>query len=118
MTSPSGSILQKFPLPKKTRRRGRRRLDETAKALAPIVAEIRKEGYHGIADIAMRLEDKGNGVLSPNGEFFARETTRQILKRIKTLGLGEGPRSVSEALSARHQRKRGREIALSTEQEK
>ena len=79
------------------------RLDNVAAELAPIIAEIRKAGYYSIAEIAYWLDKKG--YVAPSGGCFTYETTRQILKHIKSLGLGEGPRTVSEAMLARGKKK-------------
>jgi hypothetical protein len=80
--------------------------DEVVRELAPIIAEIRKAADHRIWRIAMRLEEFG--ILGPSGVSFTYETTRRILKRIKSLGLGDGPQTVSAALRARHARERAR----------
>jgi hypothetical protein len=76
-----------------------RRLAEAARVLAPIIAQIRDAGYERIDDIAMILGDLG--LLAPSGMCFTYETTRQLLKEIEAHGLGEGPRSRSEAAAAR-----------------
>jgi hypothetical protein len=41
------------------------------------------------------------GVPAPNGAAFTYGTTHRVLRRIRQLGLGPGPRSVSTALSQR-----------------
>jgi len=84
----------------------RRRLDDIVKALAPIIVEIRKAGHHGITEIAMCLNDKG--LLAPSGGPFTYETTRRILKHIKLLGLGGGPRTKSAAMVARAEQESAR----------
>jgi len=79
-----------------------RRLDDTVKALAPFITKIRNAGHHGVAEIAMCLNDRG--MLAPSGGPFTYETTRRILKRLKLLGLGDGPRTKSAAMVARAER--------------
>ncbi len=83
------------------------RFDDAVRKLAPVIAEIRKAGYHSIWEIAVCLEIKG--LHAPSGGCFTYETTRRILRRIKQLGLGDGPRSVSQALAARHRKTRERQ---------
>lgn len=100
-TLPSPTPTSTTPRPK------RRRSDEAARALAPVIAEIRKAGHHGVAEIAKCLNERG--LRASSGGSFSYETTRKRLKAIERLGLGEGPRTVSEALSARHDRERARE---------
>ena len=102
------------PTPTSTTPRTRlRRSDEAARALAPVVAEIRKAGYHGVAEIAKCLNERG--LRASCGEPYSYETTRKRLKAIERLGLGEGPRTVSEALSARHEKQRATEAIKWTE---
>jgi len=83
-------------------------LDDAAHALAPIIVEIRKAGHHGIAEIAMCLNAKG--LVAPSGGPFTYETTRRILKRIKLLGLGDGPRTKSAAMLVRAEKDRERRL--------
>jgi hypothetical protein len=98
------------PTPASTTPRPRlRRSDEAAKVLAPVIAEIRKAGHHGVAEIAKCLNERG--LRATDGRPYSYETTRKRLKAIKRLGLGEGPRTASEALSARHKRERTRMLA-------
>lgn len=81
-----------------------RRRDDVIRDLAAIFAEIRKAGHHGNAEIAKCLNEKG--LRAPSGGPFSPETTRRIQKEIKRRGLGEGPRTVSAALSARAEKDR------------
>jgi hypothetical protein len=97
-------IIHRAPTPPPRANPRRQRFDDAVRELAPIIAEIRKAGYQGIGDILVCLEDKG--LPAPSGGCFTYETTRRILKRIKKLGLGDGPRSNSEALAARHRKTR------------
>jgi hypothetical protein len=85
----------------------RRRLDDHARDLAPKIAQIRKAGFHSNAEIAERLNDEG--LNAPSGGRFARETVRRIQKKIEQLGLGDGSRTRSAALKARHDKKRVRD---------
>jgi hypothetical protein len=87
----------------------RRRSECVARQLAPIIAEIRDAGHHGIAEIAKCLNERG--VRAPSGGLLSYETTRRMLKELESLGLGCGPRTASEALIARHKKKRAREAA-------
>src|SRR5690349_13573976 len=96
-----------------TPRLRRRRSDEAARALAPVIAEIRKAGHHGVAEIAKCLNERG--FRAAGGALYSYETTRRRMNDIKRLGLGEGPRTVSEALSARHEKKRATEAIKWTE---
>jgi hypothetical protein len=97
------------PAPTKSPPLGRQRNDDDARALAPIFAEIRKEGHHSIAGITQRLNERG--LRAPSGGPFSDETTRRILKDINRLGLGGGPRTGSQALRERHRRRREKEAA-------
>jgi hypothetical protein len=81
--------------------------------LAPVILEIRNAGQHGIDDIAVCLNLKG--LVAPNGGAFTYETTRRILRRIKLLGLGDGPRTVSAALLARADKERTRKAMVLAE---
>ena len=89
------------------------RLEGVARDLAPIIAEIRDAGHHGVAEIAKSLNERG--VRARSGGRFSYETTRRILKELESLRLGRGPRTASEALSARHKKKRDRDAANLTQ---
>jgi hypothetical protein len=78
---------------------GRLRFNAAVEKMAPSIAEARENGHHGIAEIVQHLNDKG--ILAPNGQPFNNTTLWRILKRLKQLGLADGPRSVSQAVSAR-----------------
>lgn len=67
--------------------------------LAPHIAAVRKEGAKSVEEIMTALNVRG--IPAPNGKAFTYGTTFRVLKRLKKLGLGEGPRSVSQANSAR-----------------
>jgi hypothetical protein len=100
----------RMPPPTPTKPRpSRRRSDEAARTLAPVIAEIRKGGHHGVAEIAKCLNERG--LRASSGGPYSYETTRKTLKAIERLGLGQGPRSASQALSARPDRERAREAA-------
>ena len=104
----------RMPPPTPTKPRpSRRRSDEAARTLAPVIAEIRKVGHHGVAEIAKCLNERG--LRASSGGPYSYETTRKTLKAMERLGLGEGPRTVSEALSARHEKKRATEAIKWTE---
>lgn len=79
------------------------------KDLALVIAEIRIAGLHANDEIAKRLNEMG--LRAPSGRPFSRETTRRIQKEIKRRGLGDGPRTVSQAMSARAEKKNVRHYA-------
>lgn len=56
----------------------RRRLDDAVRALAPVIAEIRKAGHHGIVEIAMCLNDKG--LFAPIRKLHAAKS-RELMKQ-------------------------------------
>jgi hypothetical protein len=79
----------RMPPPTPTKPRpSRRRSDEAARALAPVIAEIRKAGHRGVAEIAKCLNERG--LRASSGGPYSYETTRKTLKAIERLGLGEG----------------------------
>src|SRR5262249_37902547 len=78
--------------------------DRRVAALAPIFNALRSEGVHAIHEIMKRLNDAG--VTAPSGGRFSFGATQRILRRLPQLGLGEGPRSVSDALRTRAGRPR------------
>jgi hypothetical protein len=85
----------------------RQRREDTAKELAHVIKEVREAGHHSNAEIAKCLNERG--LRAPSGGLFSPETTRRILNDIKRLGLGHGPRTVSQALTDRHRERRERE---------
>jgi hypothetical protein len=109
LKSTSPTLPSAAPAPTISPPRGRRRNDAHVRAMAPIFAEIRKEGDHSIAGITRRLNERG--LRAPSGGPFSRETTRRILKDINRLGLGDGPNTGSQALRERHRRRREKEAA-------
>ncbi len=106
LTAPAPTTAPTPPTPTKARIR-RRRLNGAATDLAPIIAEIKQEGHHSNAEIAKRLNELK--LKAPSGGPFTLETTRRLQLRIKALGLGGGPRSVSDALKERHRMRREKE---------
>jgi len=62
-----------------------------------------------VGEIAKCLNERG--LRASGGEPYSYETTRRRMNDIKRLGLGEGPRTVSEALSARHKKEHARMAA-------
>lgn len=93
-----GNEIGRRPPPPTNRRA--QQFDDVVRALAPAIAEIRKAGYHHIWQIAAALDEKG--LRAPNGRYFAYETVRKILHRLKALGLGQGPLTKSDVMLARH----------------
>jgi hypothetical protein len=67
--------------------------------LAAHIAAVREERARSVEEIMTALNARG--IPAPNGKAFTYGTTFRVLKRLKKLGLGEGPRSVSQANSAR-----------------
>jgi hypothetical protein len=85
---------------KAPKRRGRGLgFDRRVAALAPAIKALRSEGVLAIHEIMKRLNDAG--VAAPNSRRFSFGTTHRVVRRLKQLGLGEGPRSVSDALKQR-----------------
>jgi hypothetical protein len=76
-----------------------RHFDRTVANLAPLIAQVRAGGAMGVSEIANRLNEQG--VLSPLGRQFTHGSMHRILVRMRELHLGQGPRTVSEASSAR-----------------
>jgi hypothetical protein len=88
------------------KRRGRGLgFDRRVIALAPMIQTLRSEGLHAIHQIMKRLNDAG--VSAPNGRGFTFGTTHRVVRRLQQLRLGDGPRSVSDALKTRAGRPRG-----------
>lgn len=79
--------------------------NETVRALASWIALVRNEGNRSVEEIMKALN--AHGVPAPNGKAFTYGTTHRVLKRLKELGLGDGPRSVSKANSQRGYTPRG-----------
>ena len=77
----------------------RQHFDAAVRRLAPVIAEIRKSGCHRVADVVQALN--AQGMSAPNGKGFTFGSTHRVLHRLKQLGLGPGPRSISKAASAR-----------------
>ena len=77
----------------------RAQYNAAVRKLASAIAEIRAKEVHGNLAIANALNDMG--LVAPSGGPFTKTTTGDILKRLKKLGLGDGPRSRSEAARAR-----------------
>ena len=77
----------------------RRPLDDLARKLAPMLAELRSEGIEGVQETMAALNARG--VAKPNGKPFTFGATHRLMWRVYKLGFGPRPRSVSQALSAR-----------------
>ncbi len=88
-------------IPRAIRKQHHRRAQYNAAVtkLAPAFAELHAQGIYG----NVRLTDALNALelVAPSGNLFKPSTTGDILKRLKKLGLGDGPRSLSEAARAR-----------------
>jgi hypothetical protein len=69
--------------------------DRAVRALAPTVVQLQQSGVTAVEALQNVLNAKG--VAAPNGKQFTFGTTHRVLIRLKQLGLGHGPRSVSEA---------------------
>ena len=85
----------------------RQRREKTARELVHLIKEAREASHQSNAEIAKCLNEKG--FRAPRGGRLSPEATRRILNDIKRLGLGDGPRTVSQALTARHRKTRERE---------
>jgi hypothetical protein len=85
----------------------RQRREKAARELAHVIKEVREAGHNSNAEIAKCLHEKG--FRAPRGGRLSPEATRRILNDIKRLGLGDGPRTVSEALTERHRKTRERQ---------
>jgi hypothetical protein len=81
--------------PPKTRRRP---LDDAARKLASVMAELRSEGIVGVEETVAVLNARG--IARPNGKPFTFGATHRLLWRQHVLGLGPRPRTVSQALKA------------------
>jgi hypothetical protein len=94
--------------PKGTRFRPtrRQRREEATKELAHVIKKAREAGHRSNAEIAKWLDEKG--FRAPRGGGLSPEATRRILNDIKRSGLGDGPRTVSQALTDRHRKTRER----------
>jgi hypothetical protein len=107
--TPPSAITSTGLTPKRTKLRPTRRLrrEDAARALAPVIKEIREAGHDSNAEIAKCLNERG--LRAPSGGPFSPETTRKIQLDIKRFGLGDGPRSISKALTERHRKRRERQ---------
>jgi hypothetical protein len=86
--------------PKRSPRR--QHFDRAVTRLAPFIAEARAAGHKSVVAIMNYLNEAG--VRPPTGEVFTPATMHRILVRLEELNLGQGPRSVSRAASARPSR--------------
>jgi hypothetical protein len=73
--------------------------DRRVRALALLINGLRSKGVRSIDDLMIRLNEAG--VLAPGGGRFSRSATYRVLKRLRELGLGQGPRTVSTAAGQR-----------------
>jgi hypothetical protein len=78
---------------------GRESYNDSIVQLIPAIEEARKNGHHKIESIAQYLNE--NGYCTPRGGRFRYTTMHLILRRAQELGLTKGPRSLSQAASAR-----------------
>ena len=89
--------------PERKRNYQREQFNTAVKALAPIIAAIRAEGIVGVEETRCQLN--AQGVTAPSGGKFNNRSTHRVLTRLEELNLGPGPRSVSQAMRDRWDRK-------------
>lgn len=89
--------------PKQKRNYQREQFNVAVKALAPIIAALRREGIIGVEEIRDRLN--AEGFIAPSGRKFSTAAMHRIMIRLTELSLGPPPRSVSEALCDRATRR-------------
>jgi hypothetical protein len=92
-------IINRTPVPPRRVPPRTKHFNAAVTRLAPSIAEARKAGHQKVEDIMKELNDQE--VAAPNGNRFTFGTMHRILERLEELGLGPGPRTVSEAVSAR-----------------
>ena len=68
-------------------------------SLTPAIRELWSAGVCDIRQLAKCLNDRG--LQAPSGRPFTQSTTRRVLRRLKQLHLGSGPRTLSQAASQR-----------------
>jgi hypothetical protein len=72
-----------------------RHFDLAVACLAPAINELWSAGVRNIRQMANCLNERG--VLAPSGGPFSYATTRRVLRRLKELHLGPGPRTLGQA---------------------
>jgi hypothetical protein len=70
------------------------RFDAAVRELAPFIVELQSAGYRDIRKLAKQLD--AVGLRAPSGEPFSYGTLWRILNRMAKLGLGLGPRTMTE----------------------
>jgi hypothetical protein len=84
-----------------------RHFDLAVVTLAPTIHALQTAGVRDIRQLAERLHDEGE--LAPSGRPFSYGTMRRILRRLRELHLGLGPRTLNLAAIQRPERpSRGR----------
>jgi hypothetical protein len=68
--------------------------DAAVRELAPFIAKLQSAGCRDIRKLAEQLN--AAGLSAPSGEPFSYGTLWRILNRLAKLGLGLGPRTMSE----------------------
>jgi hypothetical protein len=79
-----------------------RHFDLAVVTLAPTIQRFQSEGVRDIRQLAERLNDEGE--LAPSGRQFSYGTMRRILRRLRELHLGLGPRTLTLAATQRPER--------------
>ncbi len=87
------------PQPTPPTKSRRRPLDECARKLAPILAELRDNEIEGTEEIMKALDARG--ILSRSGKPWTFGATHRLKWRVYELGLGPKPRSGSQFVSSR-----------------
>jgi hypothetical protein len=76
-----------------------RHFDLAVVTLAPTIQRFQSEGVRDIRQLAERLNDEGE--LAPSGRPLSYGTMRRILRRLRELHLGLGPRTLNLAATQR-----------------
>jgi hypothetical protein len=89
--------------------------DVAVTSLAPVISELRLAGICNIRQLASCLNDRS--LQAPSGGPFSYATTRRVLRRLRELHLGPGPRTLGQAARQRaprpYQYRAGKPMTLS-----
>jgi hypothetical protein len=92
-------LVNKHILPRGNRAR---QFDLAVQALAPTIQRLQSAGIRDIRQLVERLKDEGE--LAPSGRPLSYGTMRRILRRLRELHLGLGPRTLTLAATQRPER--------------
>ncbi len=79
-----------------------RHFDLAVTPLAPVINELRSAGISNVRQLASCLNDRG--LQAPSGRPFSYATTLRVLRRLRELNLGPGPRTLGQAARQRDPR--------------